>query len=122
MATRASARLAPSVDRRRDRQPVALGPRPGSDQGRVVISGHHHHLATGHPLSDRAQDRLRLGQRAAGVTRDQLDQVAQQDEAVDAVQRLEQPRQRHRLPQDVVLRAAAKMEIGDDQRSQAGGR
>ena len=76
------------------------------------------HLAVrAHALADRVQDRLGDRHRLRRPALHQLDGVAEQDEAVDVVERAEQRRERLRVAQDVALEARAEVQVGDDERA-----
>ncbi len=65
--------------------------------------------------ADRAQDRVGDLQRGGGASLHQLDDVAEQHEAVDVVERVEQPFERLGATEDVVFEPAAEMEVRDDE-------
>ena len=90
---------------------------PGAYQRRVVVAGDEHDLAVGAEAhADRAQDRVRRSAaRAGGATLHQLDDVAEQHEAVDVVERASSRSQRLGATEDVVFEPAAEVEIRDDE-------
>ena len=83
-----------------------------------MIAGDEDHLAVrADALADRVQDRLGDRHRLRRAALQQLDGVAEQDEAVDVVERAEQRRERLRVAQDVALEARAEVQVGDDERA-----
>ncbi len=103
----------------RGRNAVRAHPRP--HQRCVVVAWHDHDLALGaHPRADRAQHRPRERGRAATAPGQQLDHIAEQDEPVDVVERIEQHLQRLRTPQDVASQPGAQVQVGDDKRAHGG--
>ena len=85
----------------------------------VVVAGHEDDLAAGpERAADRPQDRLGDGERVARGPVAQLERVAEQHEAVDAVEALEQPREHRRAREDVERELRAEVQVGDDERSQ----
>jgi hypothetical protein len=81
-----------------------------------VIAGHDDHLALGaQPLAERLQDRLGDLHRLLGTALEQLDDVAEQDQSIDFVERAEQGLERLGAAKHVAPQAGAEMEIGDDQ-------
>ncbi len=68
-------------------------------------------------LADRVQDRLGDRHRLRRPALHQLDGVAEQDEAVDVVERAQQRGERLRVAQDVALEARAEVQVGDDERA-----
>ena len=89
---------------------------PGDDELVVVVARHEHDLAAAHGGPDLAEERLARSQRLADRAVAQLEDVAEEHEAVGAVQRLEQRRAHLGLAQDVGAGAPAEVQVGDDQR------
>ena len=88
-----------------------------------MVAGHDDHLPVGaHTLPKGSQDGLGGVHRALRVARQQLHRVAEQDEAVDVVQRGQQPLTGSGQPQNVMTQADAEVQIGDDQRAHGGAR
>ena len=87
---------------------------PGLDEMMVVVAGDDDQLPFGHGLGQLAQkwlgERERLIDRAVA----QLDQIAEQDDAVARFERLEQRRAKRRAAQQVAASAGAEMKVGDD--------
>jgi hypothetical protein len=101
----------------------------------VVIAGHQHDLGRrggarvpirpGAPRergAESLEERPRVRERVAQRPLAQLDGVAEQDDPLDPVERLEQRRAQLLAPQQVVARASAEVEIGDDERGSQGAR
>jgi hypothetical protein len=81
-----------------------------------VVAGDEDRLAlAAEPLAERTQDRLGGLHRLYGAALEQLDHVAQQDEPVGPVQRLQQGRKRGGAPQDVTPEARAEVQVRDDE-------
>ena len=86
-----------------------------------MVAGHDDHLRPrAEPRPDRAQDRIGRGQRVVGACLEQLDDVAQQHEAVHAVQRVEQRLERGGPAQHGALQAISQVEIRDHERAHPG--
>ena len=92
-------------------------------QPRVVVTGDDHHRAIGpERVTDRAQ-RLHRGRcRRPCGPHGTLERVAQQHQAVDAVDRLQESRQGIRPAQHVDAAAQPEVQVGDDQRAHGGAR
>ena len=72
------------------------------------------------PRAERAQHRLGDLHRLARAPLQQLDDVAEQHQALDAVQRGEQRLERLGAAQDVAPEAGAEVQVGDDERASRG--
>ena len=93
----------------------------GRTSPRVVVARHDDDLGrAAEPRPERAQDRLGDLHGLARAPLEQLDDVAQQHEALDAVQRVEQGLERLGAAQDVAPQAGAEVQVGDDERGHAG--
>ena len=93
--TSASSGVASSGTRRVDRVWDAVRAQPRPHQRGVVVARHEDDLALGaHARADRAQHRPRERGRVAAAPGQQLDDVAEQHEPVDVVERGEQRRER----------------------------
>ena len=101
---------------RRRRPDVAARLEPRRDQAVVVVAGDEHDLGVGRAPPPTASS---TGRAAASASRSgpvaQLERVAEQHEAVDAVQALQQRAARGGPAQDVDAGARAEVEVGDDE-------
>jgi hypothetical protein len=109
------------VEPERGGRVAALAPiQPAGGDRVVVVAGREDDLpGRAQRVADRPHDRLGDGQRVARRAVAQLQRVAEQHEPVDAVEALEQHRERLRSRQHVGARARAEMQVGDDERAQA---
>ncbi len=86
-----------------------------------MVARHEDDLAAGsQPRPDRPQHRRRDGPHLAGADLEQLDDVAQEHEPVDAVQRVQERGQRLGAAQDVTAQPRAEVEVRDDERAHGG--
>ena len=93
----------------------------GRTSARVVVARHDDHLGrAAEPRAERPQHRLGDVHRLARAPLEQLDDVAQQHEALDAVQRGEQRLERLGAAQHVAPQTGAEVQVGDDERAHAG--
>ena len=93
-----------------------MGVEPAADELAVVVARHDDHLAIGPERApERSQHRLGDGHRRARAALEELDRVAEEHEPVDAVERVEQRRQRAALAQDVAPETGAEVQVGDDE-------
>jgi len=77
-----------------------------------VVARHEDHLAPGaQARADRPEHRLGRLHRPPRPALEQLDDVPQQNQAVDAVERTDQGFERLRRAQDVTLQARAEMHV-----------
>ena len=90
---------------------------PARDEPVVVVAADEHELAvrTERPAEVGEHRRGELGGVALGVLA-QLEAVAEDDEAVDALERLEQRRAQLRAAQQVRAARGAEVQVGDDER------
>jgi hypothetical protein len=84
---------------------------PGPDQGVVVVAGDDHHAASAERPSQRLQHRPRRRERPADGPAAKLHHIAQQHEAVDALQSRDQRRERRRLAKHVGAGVRAEVEV-----------
>ena len=85
----------------------------------VVIARHDHHLPTGHRGADLCQHGQRDRERIALRPATALDRVAEQHQAIDAVERRDQSGARRRLAENVDGARRAEVQIGYDERAHA---
>src|SRR5665213_2475671 len=83
----------------------------------VVVAGAHHDLPPGEHPAEILEEWPRGGHRVARRTVAQLEYVAEQHQTVDVLQGLQQRRAWLGAAQHVGTRAAAEMQVGDDQRA-----
>ena len=104
-----------------DAERRAVRAQPRAHELGVVVAGHDDHLAlAAQPRAERAQHRLGDLHRLARAPLRQLDDVAEQHQALDAVERGQQRVERLGAAQDVVAQAGAEVQVGDDERGHAG--
>jgi hypothetical protein len=93
-------------------------PRP-HERG-IVVARHHDHLPPAPELcADRPQNRLGDLRHPLRVTLEQLDDVAEQDQPVDALERLEEGGERAGAAKHVPPEPSAEMQIGEHDRAHA---
>ena len=80
-----------------------------------MVARDEHDLGVAERRPDRLEHRPRRGERLAQRPVAQLERVAEQHEAVDAVQALQQRAARGGPAQDVDAGARAEVEVGDDE-------
>jgi hypothetical protein len=86
-----------------------------------VVAGHEHDLAVAaEPPAERLEERPRVREGGPQRSLPQLDRVAEQDDARDAVERLQQRLARRGAAQQVVAAGGAEVEVGDDERGSQG--
>ncbi len=83
----------------------------------VAVACDGHDLASGKRLAELLEERARSGQRLAAGAVAQLQQVAEQHQAIDVRQGLQQLCAQLGTPQQIHVRRAAEVEVGDDQRA-----
>ena len=84
----------------------------------VVVTWHQHDLTTlAERGADRAQHRLSHSERIARRPVTKFDHVAEQDQAIDAVERRKQASTRTVAAERVPLGARTKVQVGYDQRA-----
>jgi hypothetical protein len=104
-----------------NRQPRAGAPDPRADELEVVVPRYEDRLAARtEPLADRPQDRLRRLHRPLWAPLEQLHDIAEQHEAVDALERGKQPFTRLDHQQHVVAQSRAEMQVRDDEGAHQG--
>ena len=84
---------------------------PRLDQGMVVVACDGHDLAPGKRPAERLEEGARSGQRLAAGAVAQLQQVAEQHQAIDVRQSLQQLCAQLGAPQQVHARRAAEVEV-----------
>jgi hypothetical protein len=77
----------------------------------VVVARHEHDLATRHRLAEILEHRPSGGERLAHRAMAELEHVAEQHQALDVPQSLEQRRSQRGAPQHVGAREAAEMQV-----------
>ena len=82
----------------------------------VVVAGGEDQLAPRQRPADVLEHGAGDGHRLAHGPVTKLEHVAEQDEAIDAVEALDQRRPQPLAAEDVDARVAAQVQIGDDQR------
>ena len=93
---------------------------PRADELGVVVAGHEDRLAPGaEARADRPQHGLGDLHRAARAALEQLDDVAEEHEPVDAVERAQERVERGVDAQHVAAQARAEVQVGDDERAHA---
>jgi predicted transcriptional regulator len=80
----------------------------------VVIARAHHDLAAGERLPEIFEERPRSGHRVARRAVAQLEHVAEQHEAIDILQGLQQRCARPGTTQHIRAQTAAEVQVGDD--------
>ena len=86
-----------------------------------MVARHEDDLAVGpQARSDRAQHRLGDGPHVARTDLEQLDDVPEEHQPVDAVQRVQERRQRLGTAQDVAAQPRAEVEVRDDEGAHRG--
>jgi hypothetical protein len=104
----------PGIDGRRHAVPAQEWP----DERRIVVARDEHHLGVASQLRpQRAQHRLGRLQSLRRASLEQLDHVAEQDQALDVLQRREQRVERLGALQHAPVQAGAEMEIGYHERA-----
>ena len=98
----------PSGGRRRQ---FAAMLQPRLDQGMVVVACDGHDLAPGERLAELLEERARGGQRLAAGAVAQLQQVAEQHQAIDVRQGLQQLCAQLGTPQQIHVRRVAEVEV-----------
>ncbi len=100
------------LQRRGLREPAAL--EPGLDQVMVVVAGDDDQLAAGEGRAELGDHRLGDLEHLRERPIAKLEHVAEQHQAVDAGDRLDQPRPESLAAQEVRAAAEPEMEVGDD--------
>jgi hypothetical protein len=95
-----------------------VNPDPWPNQIGVVIAGHDDYLSVVPELrAELSQNRFSSLHRLGGAPLEQLDDIAKENQALDAVQGLDERLERLGMIEDVPPQATAQVEVRDDERS-----